>query len=572
MENIEAPEPYETPGYLMKLIESKKYELKYEDDTYTLLVERYSDENIYFKLRKSNNLSLFHFMNKCDYNGITKSFLLQKEYYEDMSKVFQFFDLSLTKNKIKLEFNKVKNTMELKLNKVLDFDEVECKLELNQKKLEKDEMFSILINEINEIKNKKEENKDNKNIINELIKKNKEYENKIKILEDKINILENEIKLFKESQGKSVDEVLKPKEKNIEYNEVIKINNAQNKEKNEVIKPKEDKNELMNQINFKENPQNLKFKYQITNNRSNSGCLQNFDVFIGLKDKIEYIVYNNANNYNLDIMRISDKFIINSLKGHNGGTQVIRYYMRNNKEDYILSCDANKLTIVWDIQNDYNQKYTIKSDYSGNIYDALLLFNYNNKDYIVLSSGKDNEYSKLYEFKNKTPFIKNIYGTNNNKTNYMIPWLYNNKYYIIECCDNKISINNIFEDENYGILSKEPEGCHCCGYIYNDNYLCVSDWDNNYIRIWDLINKSIYKQINYNASYGCEIIPWNNKYAIIGCYECFVIIDIEDGKMIKKIKSNKGGYLQGIKKMKINNLGECLIGSIWGNTIELFSI
>ena len=51
-----------------------------------------------------------------------------------------------------------------------------------------------------------------------------------------------------------------------------------------------------------------------------------------------------------------------------------------------------------------------------------------------------------------------------------------------------------------------------------------------------------------------------------------MIIDIEDEKMIKKINSNKDGYLQGIKKMKINNLGECLIGSIWGNTIELFSI
>ena len=80
------------------------------------------------------------------------------------------------------------------------------------------------------------------------------------------------------------------------------------------------------------------------------------------------------------------------------------------------------------------------------------LFNYNNKDYILLSSDKYNEYSKLYEFKDKTPFIKNIYETNKNTTLYMIPWLYNNKYYIIECCDYKIPINNIFEDENYSNL------------------------------------------------------------------------------------------------------------------------
>ena len=49
----------------------------------------------------------------------------------------------------------------------------------------------------------------------------------------------------------------------------------------------------MNEIDFKEKPQNLKFKYQLTNKRTDSGLLSNFDVFIGLKDKIEYIIYNN---------------------------------------------------------------------------------------------------------------------------------------------------------------------------------------------------------------------------------------------------------------------------------------
>ena len=136
----------------------------------------------------------------------------------------------------------------------------------------------------------------------------------------------------------------------------------------------------------------------------------------------------------------------------------------------------------------------------------------------------------------------------------------------------KISINNIFEDENYSNLSKQPEGRHYCGYIYNNNYLCASDCDNNYIRIWDLVNKSIYKQINYDARYGREIIPWNNKYTIIGCDGWFVIIDIEEEKMIKKINSNKAKDLSGLKKIKMKNLGECLICSGNGNIIELFSI
>ena len=144
----------------------------------------------------------------------------------------------------------------------------------------------------------------------------------------------------------------------------------------------------------------------------------------------------------------------------------------------------------------------------------------------------------------------------------MIPWLYKNKYYIIECCYNKISINNILEDECYTNLTMNPEGYHCCGYIYNDNYLCVSDYYNNCIRIWDLVNKVKYKEIKYEGRYGREIIPWNNKYTILGYYGGIVIINIEEGKVIKNIKlDNIDVY--GVKKMKLYKLGVNLIIAEW---------
>ena len=38
-------------------------------------------------------------------------------------------------------------------------------------------------------------------------------------------------------------------------------------------------------------------------------------------------------------MRIKDIFLIKSLEGHKNRTTVIKYYKKNNKEDYILSCD-----------------------------------------------------------------------------------------------------------------------------------------------------------------------------------------------------------------------------------------
>ena len=275
-------------------------------------------------------------------------------------------------------------------------------------------------------------------------------------------------------------------------------------------------------------------------------------------------------------MRIRDKTVINSLKGHNANTIVIRYYSKDNKEEYLLSSDKNKLVIIWDIQNFYNKKYIIQAQYSSDIYDALLLFNVFNKDYILLSNYSSNEYSKLYEFKENTPFVKNIHGTNDHTTYFMIPWFYNNKYYLIECSDYKIIINNIFEDENYANLSMDPEGNHFCGYLYNDNFLCVSEYHQKFIRIWDLAKKVIYKQINYNGtSNGCsyEIIPWNVNYSIFGCDSSFVIININDGKMVKKIDNSNLREIRGIKKIKMGQLGECLICSgSSGNSIQLYSL
>ena len=116
-----------------------------------------------------------------------------------------------------------------------------------------------------------------------------------------------------------------------------------------------------------------------------------------------------------------------------------------------------------------------------------------------------------------------------------------------------------------------PEGSHYCGYLFNNNFLCVSDTENKYIRIWDLVNRSIYKQIKIDGYQGLEIIPWNPIYTIVACNDCFVIINIEEGKMVKKvIFEDNTSQLNGIKKIKLNDLGECLIGSK-GHKIILFN-
>ena len=297
--------------------------------------------------------------------------------------------------------------------------------------------------EIETIRNESKKQKDN---YNQDIKNLKEkLESKIQNLEKSLannnNNYQNQIQKLKEeikNNNKNSRDQIQDLEKIIKNNIAQidklekKIENYNNEKKNKDLDKKTNNNKDQNQnqnckqINkqekekekeeFKENPEKLEYVDIITNNHSSGGALYNFEVFKGLKDNTTYIIYNNKRNFNLEIMRIEDKKIIKSLEGHKNRTIVIRYYTRDNKEEYILTCDMNHLLIVWDINNSYKKKYIIEIRNSGYISDALLLFNVFKNDYILVSSDNRNEFSKLYLFKDNTPFKRNIEGRKVNCT------------------------------------------------------------------------------------------------------------------------------------------------------------
>ena len=577
MEVNDAPNPMNaninmnTPLNINEPICSKEYELNLNKDTYLLKIEISGKDKISFNLRQINNISFDYFYQEYDYETLVKELLIPAQYYNNIEKVYKFYDTAIEKQKVVLAFDKDKKAMILLLKITIFFDDIESKLYLKEYHLTNEEMIKILFNEIKYIKNNKlllqknplENNNNNKDVINQLIVKNEEIEKEIKENKSKINELIDENKKIKENLDKClkyIESKINKKKEEEEINKKIKEEN--NKYIKENIK-----------VEFKENPKNLKFRETLTSNNTHNHMLSKFDVYISLQDHIEYLIYGNKNNNNLDIMRIRDKTVITSLKGHETYIHAIKYYLKDHKEDYILSTDANKIVIIWDIQNFYNKKYIIKTQYSNTIYDALLLFNIFNKDYILLSNSSKDEYCKLYEFKENTPFIRNIHGTNDHRAYFIIPWLYQNKYYLIECSDNKIYINNIFEDENYADLSMDPEGSYYGGYLYNDNYLCVSCAGRYFIRIWDLAKKVIFKQINFeNSGNTCfyETIFWNNDFTIFTSDDSIIMIDIKESKMIKKI--SKSGCRASAKKIKMEQLGECLICKTSSNEIQLYSL
>ena len=148
MKENKIPTSFEINNQISK---ERRYELELEDDKFIISMEMFNADAILFKLKKINKLFLYYYTNKFSYDDIIKKFLLQKDYYKDLISLFNFLDLNLTKGKINLEYNKNNNTMILKLTEKGDSGEIEYKLELNENKIENEEMFCLLINEINEL-------------------------------------------------------------------------------------------------------------------------------------------------------------------------------------------------------------------------------------------------------------------------------------------------------------------------------------------------------------------------------------------------------------------------------------
>ena len=113
-----------------EIIETKKYEMKLNEDIYMLIMDMYSNENINFKISPKNDLlSKANFSKVYSYEELIKKLILHKEHYDNISKVFKFYDISLSKNRVSLVFDKNKKIMKLSLRKILDYDEIDCFLD-----------------------------------------------------------------------------------------------------------------------------------------------------------------------------------------------------------------------------------------------------------------------------------------------------------------------------------------------------------------------------------------------------------------------------------------------------------
>ena len=103
MEEIEeAPSPININNKKYNILESKEYELKLDNDIYLLKMELKLNDIISLKIRQINDLSFYYYSKEYKYDNLIKLLLLNKDYYDNISKIFNFFDKAFSIKKVKL--------------------------------------------------------------------------------------------------------------------------------------------------------------------------------------------------------------------------------------------------------------------------------------------------------------------------------------------------------------------------------------------------------------------------------------------------------------------------------------
>ena len=135
MEEFEAPKPILNLNNQNNVIilKSKEYKLNIDKEIYFLQLTLNSNDKMIYKINQENNNS-FYYYKEFTYDELISILSLPVKYYDNISKVFQFYDTSISNNKVELIKSIINNkiSMILLLKMTIGFDELESKIIINE--------------------------------------------------------------------------------------------------------------------------------------------------------------------------------------------------------------------------------------------------------------------------------------------------------------------------------------------------------------------------------------------------------------------------------------------------------
>ena len=196
MEELE-PQPHiENTLLPQAVLESREYEIKLNNDIYTLKIDLKSKETFGFILKQTNTINVYKYINEFSKDKLISNLELIKSKYLEPTKIFTFFDTTFSKNKLELKNHNDKEKMILKIIRTIDSEDTEYCIQLIKASITQEELVKIIIEEIHKMQNKS----NNENLI--IIKKSIEdiktlMDNKCKAIDQKISDINNSININK---------------------------------------------------------------------------------------------------------------------------------------------------------------------------------------------------------------------------------------------------------------------------------------------------------------------------------------------------------------------------------------
>ena len=332
------------------------------------------------------------------------------------------------------------------------------------------------------------------------------------------------------------------------------------------------------------------------------GLVNTFEAFKTLDDKL-YIVYTDNNCSILCYDLLSEK-LDTEIKNESPEwiTNIKHYCDMQNKRDIIMTIySLDDMIKLWNVQK-WEFFLNIKNiNNGGTIHSGNFLFE-NNQIFIITSNnnlkGKsqpikvfDLKGNKIKVIKNScegTLFIDSFYDNKNKITyiitcnkNYVISYDYNknvlyHKYYDEANNENEKMdhSNDEFDDEN-GVNEYEKKKYHHSASIVNNGEIIklVESCYDGTVRIWNFHTGLLLNKIKV-GNVALDVCLWNKDYVFVGGVSSIIIINLNNGKIIKELKEHdneeneEDKYITSIKKFQHPLYGDCLLFQKGGKLIH----
>lgn len=413
------------------------------------------------------------------------------------------------------------------------------------------------------------ENKDNKEELEKFLETIKKFMNNDKLIKSQQD-LKNII------YGKFLFNHLKTYENNLD-----KINNMKTEINDYIIKlikcifPEPESIKVYSNqsvIDFMSNPQDLEFKETLTNKCLKSYTIDSiFDAYTAF-DGNSYLASSLLSSYNIEIYNLQNNSISAVLKGLTSQLYIIRHYAQYSTSiDYLLATTTGKSLKVWNLKT-YSECLTINNCHIGSyMYSSLLLFDDKEKNNYVVTCSP-NDYIKLWNFENGE-FIRDI-GTKNDYTYFINSWRHDSKNYIINANADSVKIYGIDKiNEIYGEYSGTQRTWHMSAFVekINDIETLFESDGNGYVRLWNLENNTLIKNIHCPSCSLRGLCLWNQQYIIAASSDkSFKIIDFTKEKCVSSIKGQHFNSLCTVKKIRHPKYGESLLSGSIDGSIKLW--